>query len=316
MHRRTWFLQISVAAVTLAPQALRAQTAALRVHIGTPGQEGNAGVYYAQDGGYFRRAGLEAEITTLRAGSGGGVVAAVVGGSLDIGEADLISLASAHLRGIKVRLLAPSAVWSSALPTAGLLVAKGNAVRGGKDLEGKTVGVPSLGGLNRVTTTVWIEKNGGDATKVKFTEIPQAEMSAALGRGIIDGAVVTEPTLSKALGDGHALVSSMYDAIGNGFIETAWFATDEWVAKHTDAAGKFARAIRDAQKWANANRIEAAAVYRKYSAAGNETRIKATYGESLDPARMQPLLDAAVRYHSLSQPIAARELIGSAVSSP
>lgn len=313
MNRSAW-LQRALATGILAGTArgpIAAQ--ALRVRIGNPGQEGNAGAYYAQDGGYFRRAGVEVEITTLRAGSGTGIVAAVVGGSLDVGEADLISLATAHERGIKLSLLAPSAVWSTALPTAGLIVAKGTVVRNGKDVEDKTIGVPSLGGLNRVTTTVWIEKTGGDATRVKFVEIPQAEISAALQRGTIFGGVVTEPTLTKAVGEGAVIAGTMYDAVGNGFIETAWFASDDWIANHVELVAKVARAIRDAQKWANADRTGAAAIYRKYSAAGNEARIKATYGEVLDPARMQPLLDAAFRYHSLAQPISARELISSAI---
>jgi NitT/TauT family transport system substrate-binding protein len=313
MKRRQSLLGLGAAGVVASTLRRPAGAqAAAHVRIGNPGQEGNAGAYYAQDGGYFRRAGIDAEIVTLRAGSGTGVVAAVVGGSLEVGEADLVGLATARERGIPVSLIAASAVWSSTLPTAGLLVQRGTVIRNGKDLEGKTLGVPSLGGLSRITTTVWIEKNGGDATKVKFVEVPQAEMSATLQRGTLTGVVATEPTLTKALAEGGSLVASMYDAIGNGFIETAWFSTDEWIGKNMEIAMKTARAIRDAQKWANANRTEAAAIYRKYSAAGNETRIKATYGESLDPARMQPLLDAAVRYHSLPQPFNARDMISAA----
>jgi NitT/TauT family transport system substrate-binding protein len=304
----------AVLAATLAGAGASAQSpATVAVRIGTPGQEGNAGVYYAQDGGYFKRAGLDADILTMRAGSGGGVVAAVAGGSLDIGEADLISLVAAHQRGIKVSLLAPSATWSATQPTAGMIVAKSAPIHSGKDLEGKTIGVPSLGGLSRLATTVWLEKTGGELSKVKFVEIPSAEMSAAVGRGTIDAAVITEPTLSAAVAEGHPIVATMYDAIGNGFIETAWFASDDWIAKHPDLALKFARAMRDAQRWANGNRVEAATIYRKYSQAANDTRVKATYGETLDPARMQPLLDAALKYRVIVQPIAARELISPAV---
>ena len=314
MKRSFWMKSAVAAAVTLG-SAADAQTAAgVALRIGTPGQEGNAGVYYAQDGGYFKRAGLDVEITTLRAGSGGGVVAAVAGGSLDIGEADLISLSAAHQRGIKVSLLAPSATWSTAQPTAGLIVVKGSPIHTGKDLEGKAVGVPSLGGISRIATTAWIEKTGGDVTKVKFVEIPSGEMSAAVGRGTIDAAEATEPTLSNAVADGRAVVGPMYDALGNGFIETAWFASDDWVAKHPDLALKFARAMRDAQRWANANRADAATIFRKYSAS-LDLRVKATYGETLELPKIQTMLDAAYKYHSIAQPIAARDLISPAVGS-
>jgi len=119
--------------------------------IGTPGQQGNAGVYYAQDMGYFKRVGLDAAITTLSKGSGAAVVAAVTGGTLDCGEADLVSFAAAHSHGIKISLLAPSAFWTDAAPTQGVIVAKASPIRTGRDFNGKTIGVPSLEGISRIS---------------------------------------------------------------------------------------------------------------------------------------------------------------------
>jgi NitT/TauT family transport system substrate-binding protein len=316
MKRRAWVLRAcAVTALGSAPRRGVAQTELAKIRIGSPGQEGNAGAYYALDRGYFKAAGLDADVTALRAGSGSGVVAAVVGGSLDVGEADLVSLASAHLRGIKLGILVPSAIWSSTLPTEGMIVPKGSPIHSARDLEGKTIGVPSLGGPNRITTMAWLDKNGADASKVKFVEIPQAEQAAAVTRGTIDAGVITEPTLSNAVASGLTNLAATYDALGSGFVQTCWFASNDWIAKHPDLALKTARAIRDGQRWANANRVEAATIYRHYALGAAETRIKATYGEVSDPAKMQPLLDAALRYHGLPQGVSARDLISPAVTS-
>jgi NitT/TauT family transport system substrate-binding protein len=316
---RTAFLRdaATLAIVVAAGAPALAQTPeATRVNIGTPGQQGNAGVYYAQDMGFFKRIGLDANIITLRQGSGAGVVAAVTGGTLDIGEADLISFSAAHARGIKISLLAPSAVWISTAVTAALVVPKASPVHAARDLNGKTIGVASLAGLNRVTAAAWLEQNGADLASVKFVELPSSSMPQAVTRGTVDAAVITEPTLSVALADSR-MVAAPYDAIGKQFIETAWFASDDWIAKNPQLAVRFAVAMRDAQRWANDNPTLAQGIYAKYSGATLESLknvVHQRYGDVLDPARMQPLVDVAFKYHVIPQPIAAKDLISPAIT--
>jgi NitT/TauT family transport system substrate-binding protein len=316
---RTAFLRdlaaLGAVAATAAPA--RAQSAVTTMNIGTPGQQGNAGVYYAEDMGFFKRAGLDANITTLRKGSGAGVVAAVTGGTLDCGEADLISIAAAREHGIKISLLAPSAFWITSAPTAGLIVAKSSAIHGARDFNGKTIGVPSLEGLSRISANAWLDQNGAELASVKFVEIPSASAPLAVSRGTIDGAILTEPTLSGSLGDCR-IAASTYDAIAKQFLETAWFSSDEWIAKNPQLAVKFAVAMREAQRWANANAALASGIFEKYSGVTAESlknAVHTRYGEVLEPARMQPLLDAAFKYHAIPQPFAAKDLINPAVLS-
>jgi NitT/TauT family transport system substrate-binding protein len=283
--------------------------------IGTPGQQGNAGVYYAQDMGYFKRVGLDANITTLSKGSGAAVVAAVTGGTLDCGEADLVSFAAAHSHGIKISLLAPSA-WTDTAPTQGIIVAKASPIRGGHDFNGKTVGVPSLEGISRISMNAWLEANGGDLAAVKFVEIPTGSATQAVARGTIDAAVLTEPTLSNALSDCR-IVAAPLDVVAKQFIETAWFGSDDWIAKNPQLALKFALAMRDAQRWANANPALASGIYMKYSgvtADSMKNAVHTRYGDVLVPALIQPVLDVAFKYHALPQALAAKDLISAAVA--
>ena len=80
---------------------------------------------------------------------------------------------------------------------------------------------------------------------------------------------------------------------------------------------RFAVAMRDAQRWANANPALAQGVYAKYSGATAESLknvVHQRYGDVLDPARMQPLLDVAFKYRLIPQAIEARDLISPAIT--
>jgi NitT/TauT family transport system substrate-binding protein len=299
-------------AFVVAPAIGIPQTADLAtVRVGTAGQQGNAGVYYAADEGFFKKNGLQADITTIRHGSGAAVVAAVIGGSLDVGDADLISIAAAREHGLRISIIAPSAFWVSTAPTGGIIVAKSSPVKSAKDLNGKTIGVPSLEGLSRIATNAWLEQNGADLAAVKFVEMPSSSMPAAVARGQIDAAVLTEPTLSLSLAD-NRIAASPYDALAKEFNETGWFATDDWIAKNPQLVARFATAIRDANRRANANQPAAEAIFMKYSGVSADelkNAVHTRYAEFIDAAHMQPVLDAASKYKAIPQPLAARDLL-------
>lgn len=76
--------------------------------------------------------------------------------------------------------------------------------------------------------------------------------------------------------------------------------------------------MRDAQRWTNANPAQASAIFEKYSGVTAESLKNVTrqrYGDVLDPAQMQPLIDAGVKHHAIPQPIAAKDLISPVVAS-
>ena len=72
-------------------------------------------------------------------------------------------------------------------------------VRVAKDLVGKTVGVYTLKQLNELSLDVWLSQGGVDVSQVKVVEISPGAMVAALGRGQVEAALISEPTLSAAL---------------------------------------------------------------------------------------------------------------------
>jgi NitT/TauT family transport system substrate-binding protein len=315
---RTLFLAAVTASMFPSTEVFAQTAEMVPIRIGTPGQQGNAGVYFADDLGYFKNAGLAAQITAITSGSGAAVVAAVTGGSLDVGNADLISISAAREHGVLVSCIAPGVLWYGATPTGAIIVSKTSAMRLPRDLEGKTIGVPSVAGLSRIATDVWLDGLGLNRASVKYVEIPSASAPQAVAHGTIDAALITEPTLSLSLAE-NRIFASPYDAIARVFVQTAWFGADDWIVKNPRTVRRFAVAIRNAQRWANAHPREATAIFQKHSGQTAEMLRNVTpshYGEVLDPAQMQPVLDAAAKYHAIPRGIAAKELISASAVDP
>jgi NitT/TauT family transport system substrate-binding protein len=289
---------IGIAAAIAAPACVRAQTPSV-MRIGTPGNDGNALAYYAFENGYFRNDGIAAQIQTIRAGSGSGVAGAVVGGALDVGEGDIIAVAAAREHGLP--------------PVSALIVAKASAIRNGRDLNGATIAVPSLTGPAKLVTVAWLQKNGADLTSLKFVELPQTAMAAAIARGTVAAATTTEPNLAASL-DVARVLGYVYDAIGNPLQVSGWFATEDWIRANTDVARRFDAAIHDAAVWANKpqNRAASAAILQKYTPFASDLLPKmhrSAYGEVFDTTLMQPLLDAAYEQKSLQRRAVAKDLL-------
>lgn len=299
-------------ATALALVALNAVPARADVplHIGATGNDTAAEVYYAEELGMFKKRGLEVTIQNMRSGSA--QAAAVAGGALDIGEQNVVSMSHAHERNLPFKFIAPAGDYTSSSSTTNLVVGKSSSLKVAKDLEGKTVAVSALGDLSQIGASAWIDKHGGDSSKVKFIEMTPAEIGAALSRGTVDAGVVPEPALTTAEDAGLVKVFAQpYDALGSRFLINGWFASTDWIKKNPETAKKFADAIYEAAKWANAHRAESAKLLAKHSKADPAVIARmrrATYGENFDPKSMQAVIDVAVHYKGLTKSFPAGEL--------
>lgn len=304
-------LGAACAAIVAAGLAPASADAPVTVRVGATGNDTAAEVYYADELGMFKRRGIQVQIQNLR--NGAAEAAAVAGGALDVGEQNVVSMSHAHERRLPFKFIAPAGEYVSSASTTSLVVGKNATLRSGKDLEGKTVAVNALGDLTQIGAAAWIDKHGGDSSKVHFIEMPAAEIGAAIGRGTIDAGVIPEPSLTMAEEAGTVRVLAQpYDAISGRFMINGWFASEEWIEKNRAAAKGFADAIYEAARWANTHRAESAKILDKHSkadAAVIARMRRATYGEKFDQKSLQTVVDSAVRYKGLAQSFNAGELI-------
>ena len=299
------------AAGTLAGIPLRATAQALtEVRIGTFASESTGGMFYAQDQGFLARHGLTA---TFNMSTGGAAVgSAMVAGDLDVGEADIVTLAIAHDKGLPFVFLAPGELHSNKVPTLALIV-RDAAVRSGKDFNGKTMACNVSRGFGSLITNVWIDNNGGDSKTVKWVELPFPTLTAALQRGTIDGYCAPEPFIDLGVTAGGTVVLLEKNPVAPVIIQGGWFATRDWVAKNPAAAAGIVAAIRDANEWANSNPSGSAAIISKYSkiplAAIEGMKMRGQYQPRFDLATMQPLIDASAKYGYISARFPAGDLL-------
>ena len=312
--QRSVFLTSTAAtgALALAPQLARADGP---IHSETLPIDQGAQLYYAQDLGMFRRAGMDVVVSTANYGTQ--VAAAVAGGTIEIGQSNIMSLCAAFERGLPFALIAGAGLYSSAKPTSMMIVEKNSPLKTASDLNGKTVAVNGLKSITQVSVLAWADQNGGDSSKIKFVEMPFAEMEPALATGRIDAALLADPDATTALAAGHSRAfTKAFDAIGKQFLIGGWFAKTEWIGANPDAVKKFAGVMREAAQWANkpANYKQSAAILEKYTkvAVGAANRI--AFAEHLDPALIQPNIDVAAKYGVLKASFPASKIISSVVA--
>lgn len=264
-----------------------------------------AEVYYAQEMGFFERAGLHVQVTTLA--NGAATLAALVSGALQFASADVLAIARAQGRGIPVAIVAPGAIYESSAPTSLFVVAPDGPIRVPKDLEGKVVAGISLGGLEHLGQLAWLQANHADASTIKFLELPTSEMVQALDQSRIAGATMGEPYLSAERSKFRVLGKDL-DAIAPRFLETAFVADVEWARNNPALAKKFASAVIQAGVWGNAHPQQAAAIMARDL--GIETaRQHVTFATSTSAALIQPLLDAAFKFGMLDHRSVASALV-------
>lgn len=287
----------SAAVGALSLPALAQKNPALR--IGVMAIDDAAEIHYANDLGYFVDGGLDVSIQ--EAPNSPTIVAAIVGGALDIGYTTIDSMASMHAHGIPLVVVAPAAdyLYPQTQNITGILVRPDSPIHSAKDLNGKTIGVPGLHGLGTTAMSAWIDQNGGDSSTVKFVEIPFSAAPAALDQGRVDAIDEVVPYFGAAAKHDRVLQAG-YDAIAKHFLSTLWVAKRDWAEAHPDLVARFAAVIRRTAIWANTHHAESGAMLAKHTKIPPEviaTMVRAHYAEEVTASLMQPGIEASAKYN-------------------
>jgi NitT/TauT family transport system substrate-binding protein len=156
-------------------------------------------------GGHFRDEGLDVQLVYMRGSTA--ATQALVGGALDYAATSFDDVLQAFNRGADIRRFCST----GRLPLAALAIAPNRVaeINSFKDLEGRTLGVVSRGGIAEALTLFLMKKAGADGKKVQFAVLgPNIYDPVRLGQ--VDAAWVSEPALSLLVKEGsRALVNFM-----------------------------------------------------------------------------------------------------------
>lgn len=307
---RRSFVIAGGAALALAPQIVRAQSATpLRVAHSPSGWTLGLG-YIAQQGGFFAQNGLAVDLTSLT--NGGAISAAVIGGAVEIGITNVGSAANALSRGLPLALVAPGSVSrAGSKPLTAVAVLDGSPVRTARDLAGKTICVSTLRDTQHASVMNWLERNGCDPKSVSFVEVPVPQSLNTLRAKRVDAAALAEPWIADG-GNDVRVLGAPYDTLGPEVMISGWIATRSWIAANPATLQKFRAAIAASSRWANANPQAALGMVEEMSKIPHELAVKMgrpVLGDRIVVAQVQPIIDVTAKYGFLPKAYPASDLI-------
>ncbi len=308
MPRRRALGVLAAAAAVTAPRIARAQSTALR--LGTNISDAFAEPWYANDGGYLDRAGINASLQTF-AGSGA-TATALAAGAIDLGVIDAVAVANAASHGVDFVAIAPSGLFRVSDPSSVLCVDKSSTLSTAADLSGKLVSVPSLQSLTTVAIQAWLKHSKVDPATVKFVEVPFGGVGAALAHGTVACGYIGEPLLSEALATNVKQFAVPYVVFGPVSAINVWVTTRAWLEKNRDVARRFTSAMYETAKWANQHPELTAPILTKYAKIDLDrvrTMRRATYATSFDPNLIKSQLDVAAEFKAIPRAYAADEIM-------
>lgn len=315
VKRKTLFMTILISMLIMTG-CKGTDNAKDKIRIGTMPIVDLAQLYVATEMGYFSDVGLEIE--TVKMAGGPAIAPAVASGDLEIGWSNSVSIAAATEKGFDFVFIAPGAFNSSSVVReAGCIMLPPNSpVKVASDLEGKIIGVNTLGNISDLIVHAWADKTGVNLDGIKFSEIPYPDMEAALAAERVDAAVVWEPFVSQAIANNSAIAFDCkpMSYMGDQILIASWFSEKEWVESHPEQVKKFVEAIMMANEFISNNPDDARSITANY------TNIDSSLAQNMSlpsfPSEwslvdLQRVLDLSLEYGLLNTNLEASTIVDS-----
>jgi NitT/TauT family transport system substrate-binding protein len=258
------------------------------------------GLYVAEDQGILEKHGLDIDFSL--AVSGAVMPPALLSDSAQIGAPTATVLIQAHEQGIDLVAIAGTSVYPTPTGQDGVVARSGSGLKDARDLVGRKVGLPSLGGIFEVLMRNWVRASHADDKQVHWLEVSLRQMDDALKAGLVDAVVPVEPFYSRIIQshDGYD-IGDFEAVVPAGTIPVLYAATRQWVSQHADAIAAFRASLAEANAFikdpANAAAVRASiAKYTKLPPAAAATlTIPANLEVPVKPQGLQFWVDAMRR---------------------
>jgi NitT/TauT family transport system substrate-binding protein len=274
-------------------------------------------LYHGIDKGYFKEAGLDIEL--IKVASGAASVQAVAAGQADIGWAATAVPMFARANGVKVKMFMTVDQEGPPNHYGTFYIASGKSgVTDFKNIKGKTIVINAFGTAGELGFRERLQKAGVAWEDIKTVVVPFPQMPAALELGNGDVVCTIQPMAAAILAnkaidaktlDRGTITASATQAV----TASAYFATDEWIAKNEKTALAFGRAFLRAQKELHADqkmRIDLVMKIAGMDRATAETIPEAWFETlSVKKESAAPNYDALVKTGMLKNPFPIDEVI-------
>jgi len=171
----------------------------VKVKVGQIGAVSDAGIFIAQEKGFFNSEGLDVELVTFKAAPQ--TLPALATDEVQLsGSAVTPALFNAFARGISMKLIADKGRVSKGFGWAAIVIRSdlADTIKDFKDLKGRKFGVLGKGVSSTAQLGKALELGKVQPNEVEMIELGLPEMVAALGNKAIDGATLLEPFVTFA----------------------------------------------------------------------------------------------------------------------
>jgi NitT/TauT family transport system substrate-binding protein len=224
-----------------------------------------AGVYIAQDDGFFARAGLHVKIVKISASKA--IIADQLAGKVDLCAGAYTPYIAAEAAGKKFAILAEGSIMTPG--TRELLIPKGSALTSLSQLAGKTIGMNASNSIGTLLVSAALEEDGVNPSTVHFVTDPKGfpTMAQDLSKNDWDVAFFGEPYATQGEEEyGETALADLDQGAATGMPISGYTVTQSWLAKNPKTAAAFVKAIEAAQLEADTDPDAARAALAKSDA--------------------------------------------------
>jgi NitT/TauT family transport system substrate-binding protein len=245
----TFLLTLIGAAAVALPQPVRIAVGAASV--------ASLPTWVAQDGGYFARDGVPAELIYIRGGPQ--TISALVSGEVPFAQVYGGALIAAGLTGADIAIIA--GIINQ--PFFSIITAKD--IDKPEDLRGKKVGISTFGSATdfalRLALKKWGLKADSEVSILQMRGVP--EILPAMASGALHGGVMSPPTNMMAIRAGFKELAYL-PQIGISFQHTSLATTRKFLVKNRPTALKVMRAYNGAIERIKSDKVYTLKTLSKY----------------------------------------------------
>lgn len=213
-------MSVFAAAATILPARAWAQTGSIL--IGYTAAADPAGVYAAQEEGFYRELGLETELQLVALNPT--IPAALQSNSLQFANPSPPVFVSAIDGGLDLVAVGSTSVIAPGVRSFAAVARTELGVSEASDFYGTRVGVPGLNAFLHVVFRKWMVDQGADPSQVTFVEVPFPQMADVMRGGSIDAIVGSEPIVGRIVEAGVGEIITHMDDLAHE-LPTAFLAT-------------------------------------------------------------------------------------------
>jgi NitT/TauT family transport system substrate-binding protein len=218
--------------------------------------------WVAKEKGFFAKHGLD---VTLSVAQNLSILPGTVGRQFEFVPSTAPDLLKAVASGLDVVAVAASVFETEDNVSTQLMVAKDSGIASAKDLSGKLIATPTIGGVIHVSVLYWLKKDGVDPASIRAVEVPFPNMADQLKAKRVDAVEVVEPFVGALKAGGNVALTAPLLSAGKEVLFPFWIASGEWARAHGPVVAAWKASLDDAIAFIKENPDEARAVVAQYT---------------------------------------------------